>query len=121
MVVCARQKLLRSCPARSFQNVSVRLQGPVGGHTQAASELESIERLVVFTGGAGGAAVLPFLKRLALHRQQQLYWGGVLPPPHTQHRQLFASSVAEDSLRSSLESRAHQQLYRTTIGPLDTV
>lgn len=82
---CSLQKLLRSCPSGAFQNVPVRVQGPVRGHTQPLSECESVKRLVVFTGGAGGAAVLPFLKRLAVQRQRQSCFDGVHPPPASQN------------------------------------
>ena len=49
--------------------VDAKIQGPYDGHNMAGYEVDTYTRKLVISGGVGIAAVLPMLKRMALHME----------------------------------------------------
>lgn len=49
--------------------VDAKIQGPYDGHNMAGYEVDTFTRKLFISGGVGIAAVLPMLKRMAVHME----------------------------------------------------
>lgn len=74
------QKLADAAASGFFAGpVDAKIQGPYDGHSMAGYEIDTYSRKLFLSGGVGIAAVLPMLKRMALHMQHSAKTSGAYP------------------------------------------